>query len=181
VEWRDEIAESSFVAHRFLFPFPDYKLPTLMLAESEDGDAQWLERARNALKKVNSRDYLRPFDISDVESNLWTAFAERGVLASFANSFLLVLAKRQASVDQVAKDGLVKLFSDPGLVAQYDSVQEAPAHQNLSDSSRLQLLLDERDELGRQIHLMKNSFTWRLRNQVRRVLTKLTSGNNESA
>ena len=89
-EWRHIAAETGFDDHAFAYPFPDYKIPTVMLGETFVGQD---ENAWCHLEGIHSDDYTFLFDPYIPESLSWQAYNAAGVMGDMANSFLLVLSK----------------------------------------------------------------------------------------
>ena len=97
-EWLAQIATADFTFSQFIYPFPDYKIPTLLVkdqtanSDSEHGSDQFSERLLAPLSKIRSRDYLRDFALGDAEASMWPAIAQAGLLPALSNSFLILLA-----------------------------------------------------------------------------------------
>ncbi len=87
-EWRAMAAEAGFADHAFLFPFPDYKIPTVILGEGycERDESAWCH-----LEGIDSTDYTFLFDPFIPETLTWQGYNAAGVLGDMANSFLLVM------------------------------------------------------------------------------------------
>ena len=73
----------------FLYPFPDYKLPRVILSESGLSDSTF--DAADLLAFAHARDYglensLRMFD----EPLVFRELAKNGLLGAFSNSFLVI-------------------------------------------------------------------------------------------
>ena len=114
-EWLEQIADAQFAFKQFIYPFPDYKIPTLLVNEtvlvnqamdSEPSAArslvQYSDRLAQPLSKVRSRDYLRELKLGDEEATMWPAVEQAGILPSLANSFLILLANQPAPLSQLA-------------------------------------------------------------------------------
>lgn len=90
-EWREIADDVGFGHHVFLYPFPDYKIPTVYLGDS------YVERDLNAwchLEGIDSVDYTFLFDPYVPESLTWQGYNAAGVLGDLANSFMLVLCEQ---------------------------------------------------------------------------------------
>ncbi len=90
-EWMAIADESGFAERAVLLPFPDYKIPTVLLGEdycARDPHA-WCH-----LEGIDSADYTFLFDPFIPETLTWQGYNAAGVLADMANSFLLVLSPR---------------------------------------------------------------------------------------
>jgi SAM-dependent methyltransferase len=89
-EWRGIATDSGFDHHAFLYPFPDYKIPTVYLGED------YCQRDPNAwcqLEMIESADYRFPFDPYIPETLTWQGYCAAGVLADMSNSFMVVLSQ----------------------------------------------------------------------------------------
>ena len=89
-EWRSIAVEAGLPDHVFLYPFPDYKIPTVYLGDD------YVARDANAwchLEGIDSTDYTFLFDPYIPETLTWQGYNAAGVLADMANSFMLVLAE----------------------------------------------------------------------------------------
>ena len=101
-EWLAELAQAGFPAQQFIYPFPDYKIPTLLLHNAH------LNECADALTRVKSRDYVAPFDLGLRESELWQDKIEQGKLPEFANSFLILAGESQSVIDAMADFGVAE-------------------------------------------------------------------------
>ncbi len=95
-EWRKRLqdAELTFTFH---YPFPDYKLPSLVLSEA------YLAQDSNAwarLTGIASRDYHGLVPAQD-DLQFWQSAHQSGCLGAFANSFLIVAGADQEQVTRV--------------------------------------------------------------------------------
>ncbi len=83
-----ELSSAGFPFTRFYYPFPDYKLPSVILSE----EALSAERfnAVDLILRARSRDYTgRRFRLFN-EALAYSSLAENRLFADFANSFLVV-------------------------------------------------------------------------------------------
>ena len=96
-EWLEQIVKAKFIDSKFLYPFPDYKVPSVVIDDTVAGDA---DRIETLLQKVKSRDYATNFTLGDVEPILWSALASAGTLGEHANSFLILMAKQSGVLEQ---------------------------------------------------------------------------------
>ena len=114
-EWLAQIATAEFAFKQFIYPFPDYKIPTLLVNETFLENArlaseaaqvsdvsQSSDRLAKLLSRVRSRDYLQKFKLGDDEATMWPAVEQAGILPSLANSFLILLANQPARLSQLA-------------------------------------------------------------------------------
>ena len=88
-EWHAIAADAGFADHALLLPFPDYKIPLVLLGEA------YCQRDANAwchLEDIDSADYTFLFDPYIPETIAWQGYNAAGVLPDLANSFLFVLS-----------------------------------------------------------------------------------------
>lgn len=98
-EWKTLIERSGFGAAKFLFPFPDYKIPTVILSE------EYAARNRFAfshLEGLASRDYTMPLRLGTQEPMFWQSACANGTLGSFANSFLILIGDGGSTLEEAA-------------------------------------------------------------------------------
>ncbi len=94
-----ELVSSAGFAHsRLYFPFPDYKFPSVILAE-EALRIQGFD-ASDLLARSHARDYsgvtVRGFD----EALVWSALERDGLIPDLSNSFLLVASKSEPAASE---------------------------------------------------------------------------------
>lgn len=106
-ELKQRILNAGFSKVEFLFPFPDYKLPQLMVRETalEDDTLQ----LGSIIGQFPGRDYngrsMRHF----AESLCWPTLARNQLIPHFANSFLIV-ASLKSSKPVYDEDWLLKIY-----------------------------------------------------------------------
>ena len=90
-EWKAISNDCEFADTAIYYPFPDYKIPTVLLSETyaESDENAWCH-----LEGIHSDDYIFLFDPYIPESLSWQTYNAAGVLGDMANSFLLVLSKQ---------------------------------------------------------------------------------------
>ncbi len=87
-EWVGIIHEAGLGASTFSYPFPDYKIPRVILGDSY----LWNNaHAANHLEGLVSRDYYAPLPRDERETIGWQAAADGGYLRLVANSFSILL------------------------------------------------------------------------------------------
>lgn len=93
-ELTERIRSSGFTHLEFFYPFPDYKLPELLVTESGMQDERL--RPDDLLCRIGSRDYggtgLRSFN----EGAAWRVLARNALAGELANSFLVKASVRKA-------------------------------------------------------------------------------------
>ena len=104
-EWRSIINDAEFSESRYLYPFPDYKLPTLVMGESYAAS----EFGHTHLEGIASRDYVVNLDPGVHEPVFWQAASANGTLREFANSFLILIGDDASSLDKIADIDFVHL------------------------------------------------------------------------
>ena len=158
-EWEQQIRTAGFAASRFCYPFPDYKIPTLVLDEAAISSENSLE----ALSRIKSRDYLQVFEIKE-ESRVWSGLVQAEIADQSANSFLIVLGQSHDAVERLATFG----------VAEYQG-QDFNWHEPEIDANtrrlqnKLGAVTEQRDQLGAEIQLYKSSKALKLLQGIRRL------------
>ena len=94
-EWLRHISRSGFEAHEFLYPFPDYKIPTVVLSEDYVSSNPW---AYCHLEGIHSRDYLSVLELEHSEQLAWEAAVASGSLGDYTNSFCILLASDEKHI-----------------------------------------------------------------------------------
>ena len=95
-EWQELSKLAEYPCHRFSFPFPDYKIPRVLLSDNYVRDNAL---SYNHLEGIFARDYSVPVKPSATESICWQAAADSGFLGEIANSFCVLLANDEAVLD----------------------------------------------------------------------------------
>lgn len=190
-QWQGLIQQSGVAAARFCYPFPDYKVPSVLIHEQ----AQSSSAANDALQDIRSRDYLKPFSTTADEGQLWSGVLQAGALPTLANSFLIIIGDDANAVDRVA-DFSVDVHSAPSYdwhtpvagelsrgtegnaapVAVQDHnrqpvSQRAPQHSN-SARQVIAQLQEANQALSERLALIENSRGWRSLRYLRRLLGK---------
>lgn len=107
-EWQAQIEIAGFGQHEFIYPFPDYKIPTIFLAEDY---VQSNPHCYSHLETNRSRDYVKDFPVGSKEALLWEAAATSGTLGDYANSFLILMSNEAKSIDALSKHDFLHLPS----------------------------------------------------------------------
>jgi len=97
-EWRSILADAGFNSNAFLAPFPDYKIPTVVLHE----DFLQAPEAATHLRGSVSRDYLRAFSSDCNEYLFWQAYSQNGSMMEFSNSFLIIAGRENDTANKLA-------------------------------------------------------------------------------
>ncbi len=98
-EWLSLINRSGFTERETLFPFPDYKIPTVLLSESYATEYPF---AFCQLEGVPSRDYVSLLDLKEAESVFWEAANSNGTFPEYANSYCMLLTDSRDTIDRVS-------------------------------------------------------------------------------
>ena len=88
-EWNRILADAGVASSDLYLPFPDYKLPTVLLSQDFARNNPY---AFNNLEGAASRDYVALFKPQVRESLLWQSAAASGTLDAVSNSFLFLLS-----------------------------------------------------------------------------------------
>lgn len=100
-DWEGFARQAGFDSIEFLYPYPDYKLPRVVVSHD------FLRDNRNGvelLQGIQSRDYVSAVAGIEQEEFVRDGLAQSGHLADFANSFLMVLGNGSSADDTVASD-----------------------------------------------------------------------------
>ena len=176
-EWLDEINKAGFEQQRLFLPFPDYKIPTVILQHDCETST-----ASDAISSIRSRDYSQPFCLGDQENYLWQTLAQAGTLSQHSNSFLWLMSNSAKRIDtmsrNIAKRGAVK-FDAPDL--NYSPIEGPTRGMRDEDAkviehlnAQITQLESHSSNLEGKVQLMTNSIGWKLLNGVRRLFRKTT-------
>jgi SAM-dependent methyltransferase len=94
-EWERELAACGLEAVAFLYPFPDYKHPQTVLADSAFG-AHGLDASR-LIRHLSAPAQDREFERLISEEMAWPTLVRNGIAADMANSFLIVVRNSTGS------------------------------------------------------------------------------------
>ncbi|GHA17008.1 hypothetical protein GCM10008090_28360 [Arenicella chitinivorans] len=171
-EWCTQIERADYSAHQFLYPFPDYKVPTVVLPEQFD-----MDDAVTALEGLKSRDYVEAFDLGESEHRLWQGLLQTDSLKHHTNSFLLLLGNDARSVQAMAPDA-VNEFPNPDLAYRHAAPEPTPAQvfrkREIMLNAEIAQLQSHTANLEAKVSLMSRSLGWRALNLVRRLFGKTT-------
>jgi len=99
-QWDGLIRDAGFSHKAVSYPFPDYKIPSVVLSETYTRENIY---ASNHLEGMLSRDYYAPVKRTPTEMICWQAASQGGFIGELANSFCFLLghdaktiAKRQS-------------------------------------------------------------------------------------
>ncbi len=94
-EWDELVSSAGFPHLAVSYPFPDYKIPSVVLSESYTKQNRY---ASNHLEGMLSRDYYAPVKRSPTESICWQAASQGGFIGGLANSFCLLMGKEEKTI-----------------------------------------------------------------------------------
>ena len=96
--WERILSKTGLKYYRFSYPFPDYKLPKVILSD------EFIKRdpySYSALYMTSSRDYVKLWEVEGSEFLLWKTLHGSGYLEDFSNSFFIVISDSQEKLDEV--------------------------------------------------------------------------------
>ena len=183
-EWLAEISKAGYKFNRFVYPFPDYKVPTLMLHESCIANPV---KVKQALNKIKSRDYCVDFDLGDSEKWLWNTIIEVEAIDKFSNSFMLLLSNDESKLIEIADFEVIEYQQilhnyrkkNPSFLTENDMQRQKfiEARQRLekrvsSLKKDLLAMQNHADNLQNKIDLMTESRGWTALNRLRSLFGK---------
>lgn len=162
-EWQQQIANAGFADYKFLYPFPDYKIPTLVVTDLDQSNSQ----LEPALASISSRDYLTSFNLGQREAALWKVMQQANSLETFANSFMMLIGNSASVIQKMVPQSLVYFkqtsFSYLQGASNPEAAAESPIEQNLrAEVQHLQSKLDQ----------LSLSRWWKLRNAILKLIGK---------
>ena len=107
-EWEDILKKARIKCFRFCYPFPDYKLPRVILSDSYVRSDEY---AHSILYRISSRDYVKDWQPRVDEFLLWESLHQSGYLEYFANSFFIIISESMERLNKVIPYEFVH-FSD---------------------------------------------------------------------
>ena len=188
-QWQQQIKQSGYKVSQFLYPFPDYKIPTLVLHEKAILEEASREKLLNVSCKIESRDYLSQFQQTELEPNLWRGLLEAGTFSDHANSFMILLSDNSTRINEMSNFE-IREFAIKKFAARYVPQITSSANSNTHSNSDLKkkvkkqtvhkrnnLAKEQRiNELQGQLNLIHQSRAWRYLERIRPVLRVLGIG-----
>ena len=183
-QWHSLLAKSNFDSHKVLLPFPDYKIPTLIISDDESADKSELKQS---LKAIISRDYCAPIGanvLGDNESQLWRGVVEASCLTRLSNSYLWVLGSSTSQVNKVLPKKATTSFKAPvfkyltpasaqstnaSTTDTHTRIERLHAHIN-SQQEQIDSLQQHAEALADRVKAMSASKGWRLLSAIRRLV-----------
>jgi len=102
-EWNALLDSTGFDRREFLAPFPDYKIPSMVLHEDFLDGPEVVPH----LYAMTSRDYYRIHITGAEEGQFWKGFQQAGALRRFVNSYLIIAAPRGDAPARIAGSDFV--------------------------------------------------------------------------
>jgi glycosyltransferase involved in cell wall biosynthesis/2-polyprenyl-3-methyl-5-hydroxy-6-metoxy-1,4-benzoquinol methylase len=107
-EIESEILKAGFTDVEFVYPFPDYKLPQLLIREEAFKHDSL--RLGSIIGQFPARDYLDFAEKTLVENLTWPVIDRNKLIRDFSNSFLIFAFKGNGSLDDLADPWLMKSY-----------------------------------------------------------------------
>jgi glycosyltransferase involved in cell wall biosynthesis/SAM-dependent methyltransferase/FtsZ-binding cell division protein ZapB len=107
-ELEKKIAAAGFSQTEFVYPFPDYKLPQLLIREEAFKCDQL--SVGNIIGQYADRDYLGFAEKNLLENLVWPVLARNQLVQNLANSFLVFAFKGNSSLDDLTSPWLQKSY-----------------------------------------------------------------------
>ena len=107
-EWQEQITLAGFTQQEFIYPFPDYKIPTIFLGEDYVDQNPF---SFNHLEACRSRDYVRIFDFASREALFWESAAATQTMGEFANSFMILMGDNPEKIEKMSRYDFLHLPS----------------------------------------------------------------------
>ena len=182
-QWLELIDQSPFGASKTLLPFPDYKIPHLLI----DADSGSLDKASavDALGRIESRDYCSPqnsFPMAENEPRIWQGVVEADSLTQLSNSYLLLLGSDAADITQLSPKQSVTELSKPAFnyIDENVHIEPSPYARINELSQQLDATKTHADELQRitvaereRLAQIEHSLGWRLVRSMQRLFGRL--------
>ena len=105
-EWQEQMQIAGFAATEFIYPFPDYKVPTIFLGEDYVDQNPF---SFNHLEGCRSRDYIKDFHYASREALFWESTAASKTMGDYANSFMLLMSASAESIAQMSTNDFLHL------------------------------------------------------------------------
>jgi 2-polyprenyl-3-methyl-5-hydroxy-6-metoxy-1,4-benzoquinol methylase len=118
IELKSILNRAGFTHTRFYYPFPDYKIPRLILTEKGEQSFTSLKNLWQVISGLHSESYYGSRVDSFSEELVWQGLYQNGILGDHANSFL-VRCGANACMPEDPGDPLAYYYSDPKRKAQY--------------------------------------------------------------
>lgn len=121
-EWERILNHIGFKFYRFCYPFPDYKLPRIMVTDTFLKNDPY---AYSLLYRIASRDYDRIWHPEANEFFMWKSLCESGDVENFSNSFFIIASTSPESLDSLLPYDFMQ-FPDSGRKQEYRRITYKP-------------------------------------------------------
>jgi len=109
-EWERQLTACNLESVSFLYPFPDYKHPQVILSDTAFADPEL--NASRLIRHLSAPNQDRDYERLLAEELVWPVLARNGIAADMANSFLILARKNGAVLPR---------WQPSALAYQYDS------------------------------------------------------------
>jgi len=110
IELEREMRMRGFAACEFLYPFPDYKFPRVVLHPAACREPRL--NLGSIIRTCVAEDQSIPYERVFAEEMAWPVLARNELLEHVANSFLVVASKKKPTVPRVNANQLVYAYSE---------------------------------------------------------------------
>jgi len=132
-EWEYILDYADFKCYRFIYPFPDYKLPIVLLSDTFIKNDNC---AYSNLFRILSRDYTKPWRPNADEFLIWKSLQQSYYLEDFANSFFIIISDSMERLTNVIPYDFVH-FSDSIRKPAYRTVTIKPVGESYVRKERM--------------------------------------------
>ena len=138
------LADAGLAAQKWLYPFPDYKLPSAVLAEEIYGQPGGVDMVDQIVGHPTSTEYFRPVLVAD-DRAAHRALLTAGLGTDVANSFLVVAGREPEAVAERVDQGVLAWRVAPDRRRRWRQ-QAVMVNSNQGLTMRRRLLAEDRAE-----------------------------------
>ena len=150
-EWLAIFSELDIGNHSFLYPFPDYKVPSVIL---RDEYLRNNPHAATHFARVATRDYSNLLAHDHPEQIFWEGLQQENMADSLSNSFLIVLARSDEAINSLVANDFVHC-SGLARKPSYRTVSCKPMDENIVYKNKIYPQITSPDEDVRLLHRPK--------------------------
>lgn len=176
-EWQAQLALAGFSTQHFAYPFPDYKVPSLLINDDALTDPAFKTSLLDSLSRVKSRCYLADFNLGEQEQKIWQGHLEAQTLGQHSNSFLIFAGDDSQTIKNLCGFS-VEEYQTPNLRYLIKQSQQISHTSSLLDElvqhDELEIAHARANNLESKVDLITGSTGWRFLNILRRLLGKST-------
>jgi len=121
-EWMRILDTAGLNFYRFCYPFPDYKLPRILLTDRFLKNDPY---AYSLLYRIVSRDYGKIWHPESNEFLIWRALCRTGDIENFSNSFFIIASASPEYIDRIIPYDFMQ-FPDSGRKVNYRTITYRP-------------------------------------------------------